>query len=192
MIKHALAAAALAALFTAPAFASETVIAPFTTPDGAITTGTYDNIVQITVSGVGQSLGTDFNDAFYVYTDGSGNPVPPFNDPSFYQLTFGTTTLVPLDPAQDIKNFLVGPIPAFDSGHTYTFDINTGVSTPTQLHFGVSDGDFADNSGAFTVTIAQVAVPEASTWAMMLLGIAGLAFAAANRSRGSRSWSEVG
>jgi hypothetical protein len=183
MIKHALAAGALAALFTAPAFASETVIAPFTMPDGAVTTGTYDNIVQITVSGVGQSAGTDFNDAFYVYTDGSGNPVTPFNDPSFYQLTFGTTTLVPLDPAQDIKNFLVGPIPAFDSGHTYTFDINTGVSMPTQLHFGVSDGDFADNSGAYTIRITQV--PEVSTWAMMLLGFAGLGYAGWRRQRKS-------
>jgi hypothetical protein len=184
MIKHAIAGAALAALFTAPAFASETVIAPFTMPDGAVTTGTYDNIVQITVSGVGQSDGTAFNDAFYVYTDGAGNPVTPFNDPSFYQMTFGTTTLVAFDPAQDIKNFLVGPLPAFASGHTYTFDINTGVSVPTALHFGVSDGDFADNSGAYTIRITQV--PETSTWAMMLLGIAGLAFAAVNRSKGSR------
>jgi hypothetical protein len=43
------------------------------------------------------------------------------------------------------------------------------------LHFGVSDGDFADNSGAYTIRITQV--PEVSTWAMMLLGFAGLGYA---------------
>ena len=183
MIKRALAVGALAALFASPAFA-ETIIVPFTTPDAGQTTGLYDNIVQITVSGVGQSLGTAFNDAFYLYTDSAGNPItPPVNDPSYYQMTFGTATLVAFDPAQDVKNFLVGPIPAYNSSHTYTFDINTGVSTPTQLHFGVSDGDFSDNSGAYTITVTQAAVPEASTWAMMLAGFAVLGLAAVSRRK---------
>ncbi len=186
MFKPALAAAALTALIATPAVA-ETVVASFTTPDSAVTTGLYDNIVQITVSGVGQSLAAMFNDAFYLYTDNSGTPITPSNDPNFYQMTIGTTTLVGLNPAQDVKNFLVGPIPTYDSSHIYTFDINTGVNAPTQLHFGVSDGDFADNSGAYTIMVTQVAAPEASTWAMMLAGFAALGLAAVNRRKGLRA-----
>jgi hypothetical protein len=182
MLIHKLAVAGMVAFISTPSLA-ETVNAPFTTPDGAVTSGLYDNIVQITVSGVGQSLGSDFNDAFYIYADGSGNPIGPTNDPNYYQMTFGTTTLVPFDPAQNIKNFLVGPLPAYSSTHIYSFDINTGVTTPTQLHFGVGDGDFADNSGAYTITVTQV--PEASTWAMMMLGFAGLGFAGFRTRRSS-------
>jgi PEP-CTERM motif len=43
------------------------------------------------------------------------------------------------------------------------------------LHFGVSDGDFADNTGFYTITVTGV--PEPATWAMMLIGFAGLCFA---------------
>jgi hypothetical protein len=178
MPKHVFAAAAIAAVLATPAFA-ETITATFTTPDGGVTAGLYDNIVQITVSGVGQSSGTQYNDAFYVYSSG-----PPFNDPSYYQLTFGTSTLVGFDPAQDIKNDIVGSIPAYNASHTYTFDIITGVSTPTALHFGVSDGIFSDNTGSYRITVTSV--PETSTWAMMLAGFAGLGFVAKRRKNASR------
>jgi hypothetical protein len=164
--------AAMTAFSSAPALAAtETLTAVFTTPDGGVTVNQYDGIVDVTVSGVGQSAGSFFNDAFYVYDNG-----PPYNDPLYYQLTFGTTTLVALDPAQDAKNFLVGALPAYNSSHTYSFELDTGLVTPGHLHFGVSDGDFADNSGAFTITVASV--PEASTWTMLMLGFAGLGFAA--------------
>jgi hypothetical protein len=179
MIRHALVAVGVTA-FASSALA-ETISVPFTTPDGGVTAGLYDGTVRVTVSGVGQSLGTQLNDAFYVYTDGAGSPITPFNDPDYYQLTFGTTTLVPFDPAQDAKNFLVGPLPAYASSHIYSFELNTGVSVPTALHFGVSDGDFADNSGSYTISVSQV--PEASTWAMMLAGFAGLGYVAFSRRR---------
>jgi hypothetical protein len=149
---------------------AETLTASFLSPDGGVTVDSYKGIVDVTVSGVGQSDGTDFNDAFYVYSAG-----PPFNDPDYYQLTFGTTTLVGFDPAQDAKNFIVGGLPAYESSHVYSFELNTGLSSPGQLHFGVSDGDFADNSGFYTITVTGV--PEAATWAMMLIGFAGLGFA---------------
>jgi hypothetical protein len=150
------------------AFAQETINATFTTPDGGVTTGTYDKFVSVTVSGVGQSLGDDYNDAFYVYTDG-----PAYNDPSYYQLTFGTTTLVASDPAQDAKNFLYGSLPAYSSTHDYTFILNThDWSTPTMLHFGVGDGDFSDNSGAYTITIKQLSgVPGPASFLPMSLGL---------------------
>lgn len=188
MLKYALAASALAALVATPSFA-ETITATFTQPDGGVTTGLYDNIVQITVSGTGQSAATNYNDAFYIFADAAGNPIGPSRDPSYYQMTFGVTTLVGYNPSQDIVNYLVGPVPAYNPSHSYTFDINTGVSTPTQLHFGVSDGIFSDNSGAYTITVT--AVPEASTWAMVVAGFAGLGFAAARRRSASRQLAEL-
>jgi hypothetical protein len=117
------------------------------------------------VSGSGQSLGTNLNDAFYVYDPEN----PPVNDGNYYQLSFGTSTLVAADPSQDARNALVGALPLFDPTHTYTFLLDTGVTSPTQLHFGVSDDVFGDNTGAFTITVAQV--PEPAAWALMLVGV---------------------
>ncbi len=154
--------------------AAETVSAAFTTPDGGVSTGSYSGIVRITVDGIGQSAGTAFNDAFYVIGP------PPYNDPSYYQLAFSTTTLVPFDPAHDAVNFIVGGLPAYDPSHSYTFLLNTGLSTPGQLHFGVSDGDFGDNSGSYRITIS--AVPEPATWAMMVGGFAFGGFALRRRN----------
>ena len=79
----------------------------FNDANGAPTTGTYDGLVLVTVSGVGRSLGTALNDAFYVYTDGAGTPIVPFHDAQFYQLAFDSVPLVPLNFSRDAKNFIV-------------------------------------------------------------------------------------
>jgi len=164
-------------LATAASSASaETITATFTQPDGGVTTSLYSGIVHVTVSGFGQSLGQDLNDAFYVY-----NPGSPTHFSDYYQLTFGTSTLVPFDPAQDAYLSILGGLPAYNSSHTYSFDLNTGAGVPTQLHFGVSDGNFSDNSGSFTITVS--AVPEPATWAMMTLGFAGIGFMTYRRRR---------
>jgi PEP-CTERM motif len=65
-------------------------------------------------------------------------------------------------------------LPAYEASHVYSFELNTGLLSPGQLHFSVSDGDFTDNSGFYTITVTSV--PEPATWAMMLLGFAGLGF----------------
>jgi PEP-CTERM motif len=58
----------------------------------------------------------------------------------------------------------------------------------TELSLGVNDDIFADNSGALTLTVTGVsAAPEPSTWAMMLLGFAGLSFAGYRRTKASAS-----
>ena len=44
-------------------------------------------------------------------------------------------------------------------------------------------GFYADNSGSFTIQIS--AVPEASTWAMMILGFMGVGFMAYRRKNTS-------
>jgi hypothetical protein len=154
---------------------TENLSATFTTPDGGVTTGLYDNYVEITVSGTGMSYATNVNDAFYVLTGG------PAADPDYYQLTFGTTTLVAFDPSQDIKNFIAydllantavtAPyVPAYEADNTYSFIIDTGAVSLTSLHFGVGDGNFTDNSGAYQIAVTQLAaIPEPGS--LLLLGV---------------------
>ncbi len=58
------------------------------------------------------------------------------------------------------------------------FLIGTGPLTlfglSGELTVGYWDSDYSDNSGAQTLSVS--AVPEPSTWAMMILGFAGLGF----------------
>src|ERR1700722_4078693 len=67
------------------------------------------------------------------------------------------------------------------------FLIGTGPTTLNglsgEIHVGYWDSNYPDNSGSQTLSIA--AVPEASTWAMLLAGLAGLAFAGYRGSRKS-------
>lgn len=173
MFRTAATAVALAVLPLAPALAAETLTAAFTQPDGGVTAGLYSGTVKVTVSGTGFSEGTRTNDAFYL-TD------TQVHDPDYYQLTFALAPLVGFDPAQDAVNFIPAGLPAYSPSHTYTFLLDTGATVPTQLHFGVGDGDFADNGGAYTITVAGV--PEAGTWAMLIGGF-GLVGAVSRRRR---------
>ena len=183
-MRFAILAASIALLGagSAAAATSESLTASFLTADGGVTVGGYDNQVRVTVSGVGQSLGSDFNDAFYVY-----DPGPPSHDPNYYQLTFGTSALVGFDPAQDAVNDIVGGLPAYNPDHIYSFILNTGATTPTALHFGVGDGNFSDNSGEYWITVTQLGVPEPATWAIMLAGFGGLGAALRQRRRTTRA-----
>jgi len=158
------AAGLLAGTAFVPATAAEVVSATFTQADGGQTVGLYSGLVQVTVAGTGFSLGPRINDAFYFPDDQSF-------DSSYYQLTFGTSTLVPFNPAQNAVNFIVGGRPAYRADHTYSFLLNTGTAIPSILHFGVGDGQFNDNGGSFRITVSQAGgVPEPATWGLMILG----------------------
>ena len=146
---------------TSQASVMETLVVPFTTPSTPTANGYYD-WVRITVSGTGFSLGSALNDAFYVLPGG------PAHDASYYQLNFGIVPLVPFNPARNADNFIIGGLPAYNASHIYSFYLNTGVMSPTTLYFGVSDGAFGDNGGAYNIDIEQV--PEPST--LVLMGMA--------------------
>ncbi len=161
MVAKKLLVAALVALVPlAPAAAAETITVPFTTPDGGVTSGLYAGTVRVTVSGTGFSLGSQINDAFYLVASAT-------HDPDYYQLTFDTVPLVPFEPARDAYHFIPTGLPAYDPTHVYSFLLDTGVTTPSALHFGVSDGAFGDNGGAYTVTVG---VPEPAVWTLLVLG----------------------
>jgi len=119
---------------------SETVVAPFASGPSAVTTSnTYSGLINIVVSGTGQAAGTQFSDAFYLFTNTIC--LKPANE-------FGLVI------NRQIASNLFSPgqqIPAFSAGHTYSFLINApgGVLT-----FGVGDTFTTDNAGSFTITIS--------------------------------------
>lgn len=178
---------------TAP---TESMTATFLNAAGGVSSNLYGGLVQLTVSGTGQSLGNQFNDAFYLFSGG-----PPIADGSYYQLTTDNAPLVGNNPAQDAKRFIVYDVdsnteiltrpyvPAYRAAHTYTFVVDLsllGVAGTSHLHFGVSDGVYSDNSGAYAITISQLtAVPEPGTLA--LVAISGLGMLAASRRRASQA-----
>ena len=154
-----------------PAGSIENLNATFMTADGGISSGTYSGFVRLVVSGSGVSCTPATNDAFYIYQwlPGCGNPnVVPQHDGWYYQLTFGIQTLIALDVSRIATNFIYYDInkgtevlsrpyvPSYRTDHTYSFIVNTGLTTPGRLHFGVSDGGFGDNSGAYQIQITQL------------------------------------
>jgi hypothetical protein len=168
-------AAAAVLVAAGPALAIETLTATFTKPDGGVTAYLYSGIVRVTVSGIGQSLAAEMNDAFYKY-----DPLPVEHNANYYQLAFDTTTLTAHDKYKDAAASIVGALPTYDPSHVYTFLLDTGTTTPSKLHFGVVDGLFSDNTGAYDITIA---VPEPATWALMLGGFAVVGAAQRRRRR---------
>lgn len=153
---------------------AETVTAAFTTPDAGITTNSYSGTVLVTVSGVGQSYSSAYNDAFYVYQDTSGNPITPSNpyynptNPNglrYYQLAYSANPLSGNDYNNAADLSVVGGLPAYSPSHSYTFFLNTGLTAPGKLHFGVIDGDYGDNTGAYTITLGSA--PEPGIYAFL-------------------------
>jgi hypothetical protein len=132
----------------------ETLTATFTVPDGGVSVSSYSGYVLVNVTGVGQSYVTDYNDAFYLYT--GFNPPVNGHDGGYYQLAFGTSPLMAFDLGNNAVNSLVGSVPPYTATHNYTVILNTKLTTPGQLHFGVSDGGFSDNTGAYTIIVTQL------------------------------------
>ena len=169
----ATALALVLAVVAVPAGAVETVAVNFTAPTGGQSAGLWSGIVKLRVAGTGFSLGSQINDAFYMVGSQSLNP-------GYYALGFGTSPLLGNTPSNNIQNFLVDPVPAFAASNVYTFLVNTGTAVPSTLYFGVTDGNYGDNGGAFRITISNV--PEPASWALLIAGF-GLTGAAMRRRR---------
>ncbi len=81
---------------------------------------------------------------------------------------------------------LTAPWTIFVVGAADIVNVPTGATQlylglPDSLGFGLTPGYYNDNTGSFAVQVSGV--PEPSTWAMMLVGFAGLGLAAYRRTR---------
>jgi serine/threonine protein kinase len=121
---------------------SETVTVPFTagTP-GVSTQNSFSGTVQVAVSGTGHAASTKWSDAFYIYTDSSGNPLNPPNHASCWVMYIN---------GQPTDAFV--STPSYQDSHSYTFTM-TAPGGP--LSFGICDGITSDNNGSYTVTVTQ-------------------------------------
>jgi hypothetical protein len=109
------------------------------------------------VSGTGQAQGTAYSDAFYVYTDSSGNPITPVHFP-YPSYQYGWTLWINgVTPEYD--NTFISAVPAYRSDHTYTFSI---VAPGGHINFAVGDAGTSDNTGSYTVTITGGVQVQAS------------------------------
>lgn len=193
------ACAMLAAATMAPAFASNSIasnyartgatdslVAPFNVISTA-TLGAYAGPVEVLVSGTGFSQGNLRNDAFY-----SASGVAAVG---FYMLSIGWdgAPLLAGSSSRAANNFIsfidnVGPVPlgsrpAYAPNNTYRFVIDV-PPTAGALRFGVSDGNFSDNGGAYNVQVWQLqagVVPEPGSVALMLAGLGALGWIAQRR-----------
>lgn len=121
---------------------SETLSVSFTDPaPGQYTTYSYSGTVTITVSGYGQASSTQYSDAFYRYTDTSGNPLAEPGHPVCWVMNID---------GEATDNFVATP--SYSSSHVYTF---TMTAPGGQLSFDVCDNDRSDNTGSYSVTVTQ-------------------------------------
>jgi hypothetical protein len=130
--------------------AQETLVVPFTSgTTGVNTTQSYSGNVVVTVWGTGQASGTQWSDAFYLYTDSSGQPITPWHPTEQYNWSLWING----GPA----DHLVTSIPPYTPTHTYTFTINVPAGP---LNFAVGDAGANDNTGAYTITLDGSAVSQ--------------------------------
>lgn len=117
------------------------IIALFTGGPVAVTTvRSFSGPVTITVSGTGKAQATFTSDAFYIFTNASGQSVSPSHH------TFAGLCI----NGQRVDKF-VQAIPAYSPDHTYRITI---IAPGGPLTFGVCDTNLSDNSGSFTIKIS--------------------------------------
>ena len=131
---------------------------------------------MLTVSGTGVSGATTSNDAFYLF-----NRQIQGRDPNLFQLAVDSADLTPNEPTADAVNAIAFDVdanleaprhpyvPVYRSNNrTYQIIIDTSLlpshgSVAAALRFGVSDGQFADNSGSYTIVVTQLILQSAAT-----------------------------
>lgn len=109
---------------------------------GTSTQNSYSGTVKITISGTGQASSTQWSDAFYIYTDSSGNLLTT-------PVTARCWTLFINGATADSS---VG-LPGYTSSHVYT--VYMTLSQASSINFGVCDGQASDNTGSYSITVQQ-------------------------------------
>jgi hypothetical protein len=130
--------------FSSECQVSEDLELPFIKGTNGVTTyNTYSGSVAVTVSGTGQAAGSAYNDAFYIFTNGDGENIPP-EHPDEWILTINSNLAHSMIPNQQV--------PAYNSDHVYSFRIKAPAGV---LVFGIKDGFAGDNTGTLSISLCQ-------------------------------------
>jgi hypothetical protein len=125
---------------------NETLTVPFENGDvGVQTVNSYSGRVLVKVRGTGQAAGTAWSDAFYLFTDGEGNPVEPWHIPEGYNFALWING----GPA----DAFVDPILPYNPDHVYVFQIDVPEGP---LTFAVGDCYTVDNSGEYQIVVRDL------------------------------------
>jgi len=153
-----------------PPYIPETLFVSFTGgPYAATTVNQYSGTVWIYVSGNGTAAGTQWSDAFYVYTTSAGVPLQPpgvigLNNPLHpWHCDFLLYNWVLWINGQHAENLMPGGIaslPAYNPSHQYVFTIS--LPSATTLTFGVGDTGAWDNSGNYDIVVSTVPLNAAT------------------------------
>jgi hypothetical protein len=120
----------------------ERLTAPFVKgQDGATSVNSYTGYVTISVWNYGQAAGTNYSDAFYIFTDNAGNPISPEHHDDF-------GLCINHQPASHYMAIL-----PYNSGHNYMFTL---VFHGEHITLGVCDGYTIDNSGEYYIDLQSV------------------------------------
>jgi hypothetical protein len=109
---------------------------------GVQTVNRFSGQILIKVTGIGQASGSQWSDAFYVFTDYDGKPMEPWHPEEFYNFTLWING-GPVD-------VVLGEIPPYNPRHVYVFTINA-LEGP--LTFAVGDTYTIDNTGEYQVLV---------------------------------------
>ena len=125
---------------------NEMLTVPFAEGDvGVQTVNSYSGRVLVKVRGTGQAAGTQWSDAFYLFTDDQGNPVEPWHIPGGFNFTLWING----GPVDDF----VDPIPPYNPDHVYVFQIDVPEGP---LTFAVGDSYTVDNAGEYQIVVRDL------------------------------------
>jgi hypothetical protein len=182
-------------------------VAPLAAFGGTTTSQLWSKQIEVAVSNVGYNFPAigGYTDAFYYYSPGAPDVyMPERNDQNWgLRMSFAGCAAGLECGAPSILDFIVfsegvgevtplvnylpgepeGPlVMPYRPDHAYRFVIDIGT-TARHLTFGYGDGGVFDNGGQFDIQLYAVApIPEPTTYAMVLVGLALLGLAQRRRT----------
>lgn len=124
----------------------ETLTVPFVNGNlGVQTVNSYSGRVLVKVRGIGQASGTQWSDAFYVFTDYDGAPIEPWHPELEYNFTLWING--------GVADAYVDKIPPYNPRHIYVFQID---APDGPLNFAVGDSYTIDNSGEYQIVVRDL------------------------------------
>jgi len=125
---------------------NETLIVPFVNGNlGVQTVNTYSGRILVKVRGIGQASGTQWSDAFYVFTDYDGNPIEPWHPEEEYNFTLWING--------GVVDAFLDKIPPYNPDHVYVIQIDVPEGP---LTFAVGDAYTIDNAGEYQIVVRDL------------------------------------